>query len=142
VAPPQAAHWISGEVTHLAHERKRTVAGLDLPPARLAGLIGLVEEGGVARTAAAKQVLPRMLDESTEPARIVEELGLARLDDEPLLREAAKKAVAENPKAAEDFKAGKEKAFGALMGQVMDETAGRANPKVVRDVLKEILENA
>ncbi|MHC4340800.1 MAG: Asp-tRNA(Asn)/Glu-tRNA(Gln) amidotransferase subunit GatB [Planctomycetota bacterium] len=138
-APKQAANWISGEVTRQAHERGRSVTGLELSAARLAALIGLVERGAVARAAAAREVLPRMLEEGEEPARIIEVLNLGLVEDTDLLRGAARKAVEANPKAAEDVRAGKKKAFDALMGHVMEEFGGRANPKLVREVLMKIL---
>ncbi|MHC4224527.1 MAG: hypothetical protein ACYSUN_11100, partial [Planctomycetota bacterium] len=115
------------------------VTGLELSAARLAALIGLVERGAVARAAAAREVLPRMLEEGEEPARIIEVLNLGLVEDTDLLRGAARKAVEANPKATEDVRAGKKQAFDALMGHVMEEFGGRANPKLVREVLMKIL---
>ncbi|MGH7163864.1 MAG: Asp-tRNA(Asn)/Glu-tRNA(Gln) amidotransferase subunit GatB, partial [Planctomycetota bacterium] len=102
----------------------------------------LVEEGRLARAAASREVLPRLAAPDLTAERIVEELGLAQVDDAQLLRAACRRAVEAHPKAAQDVRAGKEKAYGALMGFVMKETGGKANPQVIRAVLKEIVEQS
>ncbi len=140
--PKPAANWVQGELQRMANDRKVDLKALGLAPGRFADLIQLVEEGKLARKAAAREVLPRMLESDKDAGRIVEELGLAQVEDAGALMAAAERAVEAHPKAAADFKAGKDKAFGALMGHVMKETQGRANPKVVRSVLKEILEGS
>jgi aspartyl-tRNA(Asn)/glutamyl-tRNA(Gln) amidotransferase subunit B len=140
-APPKAAaNWILTEVARLANERKVAIAELPLRPPRLASLIRLVETGKLARAVALREVLPRLLAGDADPQRLVDELGLAVIGDESLLRRAAEEAVAENPKAAADFRAGKEKALGPLMGAVLRRTGGKAAPDAVRRILEEILE--
>ena len=134
-----AAHWVTGELARIATEKKGTVGDLGLPPERLASLVSLVEAGKVARQAAVQQVLPKMLETGGDPADLIGKLGLAAIDDAGALEEVARKALAANPKAAADFRAGKEKALGALMGFVMRETKGKANNQVVRDVLLKVL---
>jgi len=138
----QAANWIVGDLGRHANERNTTVDALDLPPVRLAALIGLVEGGSVSRKAAAKQLLPHMLEHGGKPADLVAELGLAQVDDTDVIREAALKAIAAHPAALADFKAGKQKAMGAFMGFVMKETGGKANPRTVQDVLRAVLEES
>ncbi len=98
-----------------------------------------MESGRIARAAAVKKVLPLMLDSGEDPERLMTTLGLARLDDENLLRAAAEAAVKNNEKAAADYRAGKQKALSALMGFVMRETQGKANPDTVRSILEELL---
>ncbi|MHC4547308.1 MAG: Asp-tRNA(Asn)/Glu-tRNA(Gln) amidotransferase subunit GatB [Planctomycetota bacterium] len=141
-APKPAANWILTELSRLANERRVPVAELGLAPAHLAALIGLVARGEVARRAAIGQVLPRMLETGSEPDRLVAELGLARIDDAGALKEAARRAMAAHPQAVADFRAGKQKAFGALMGFVMHETGGKANSQLVRSVLEKMLEES
>jgi len=140
-APKPAANWILTELAREANERKATIAGLGVSAPRLAALVGLVESGRVARAAALKELLPRLLRGDADPAALVAELGLAMIEDDALLREAAREAVARNPKAAEDVRSGKEKAYGPLMGAVMRKMQGKANPDSVRRVLKAILED-
>ena len=141
-APPKpAANWITGELSRHAKENGVEPTQLGLTAARLAGLVRLVEQGGVTRRAAARQVLPRLLEGAVaDAAGIVEQLGLKQLDDRDSLRVVARQAVADHPDAAKDVRAGREKALGALMGAIMRQTGGKANPKVVRSVLREILE--
>ena len=142
-APPkQAANWILGDLAHLANEANTPIAELDLAPARLAALIGLVETGKVARQAAQQQVLPRLAGGLEEPERIVAELALSPIDDADLLAEVARRAIEAHPQAAKDYRAGKKKAFGALMGFVMRETGGKANSGAVRSVLESLLEES
>jgi len=141
-APKPAANWILTELNRHANERKVHVAELGLAPAQLAGLVGLVERGHVARRAAAQQVLPEMLETGATPESIVSELGLLQIDDADVIREAARRAIARNPKAVADYRAGKKKAFGALMGFVMQETQGKANSDLVRNVVQEVLEES
>jgi aspartyl-tRNA(Asn)/glutamyl-tRNA(Gln) amidotransferase subunit B len=141
-APKAAANWILTELGRHANERDVPVAELGLAPAQLAGLLDLVERGGVARRAAARQVLPAMLEAGAEPRAVVGELGLGRIDAADMIRAAARRAVAASPQAAADYRAGKHRAFDALMGFVMRETEGKANTELVRNVVEEILKES
>ncbi len=133
-----AANWMD-ELNRHANERGAPLDQLGVGPERFAALVKMVEAGKIAHKAAAREVLPRMMETGEEPEQIVDELGLGQIDDSALLWSAAQDAIDQNPKAAADFRAGKEQALGALMGLVMRETGGKANPKVVRRVLVEIL---
>ena len=95
----------------------------------------LVEEGAIT-AAVAKDVFERMT-ESGKPAReIVEASGLAQISGEDELAEVARKAIGANAKAVDDYRAGKDSALKFLIGQVMRETRGRANPHVVQELLE------
>jgi aspartyl-tRNA(Asn)/glutamyl-tRNA(Gln) amidotransferase subunit B len=83
-----------------------------------------------------------MVESGKEPEAIIAEKGLAQISDAAAIEGIVARAVAANPQAAADWKAGKEKAFNALLGAVMRETRGRANPQVVRDLLKKALDRA
>ncbi len=139
-AAKPTANWLLGDVSFHAKERQVAIAALGLAASRLASMVNLVEEGKVSRKAAEKDLLPRMIAEGADPAQLVTDLGLAQVDDSSVLEEAARQAIAQNPKAAADFRAGKEKALNALKGLVMRETRGKANPTVVESVLRNILE--
>jgi aspartyl-tRNA(Asn)/glutamyl-tRNA(Gln) amidotransferase subunit B len=80
-----------------------------------------------------------MFGTGKEPEVIVEEKGLKQIANEDELREIIKKVIAENPKSVEDYKNGKEKAMGFLVGQVMKATKGKANPQLTNQILKEEL---
>ncbi len=138
-APKPAANWIVSDLARLANDRKAMVANLGLAPARLAALVKLVDEGKVSRQVASKEILPRLLEGEGDPAALVEKLGLGRIDDAARIEEVARRAIEANPKAAADYRAGKEKAIGALMGFVMREMQGKANSDVVQAVLKRLL---
>ena len=137
-----AANWILSDLSRHANERNTSVDALDLQPQRLAALVALVEGGTVSRQAAAKKILPRVLEDGTDPAALVEELGLAQVHDEVVIREEVQKAIDAHPAAWADLQAGKKKASGALVGFVMRQTQGKANPKIIQDVLTSFLENS
>ncbi|HAA81601.1 MAG TPA: Asp-tRNA(Asn)/Glu-tRNA(Gln) amidotransferase GatCAB subunit B, partial [Thermoanaerobacter sp.] len=86
-----------------------------------------------------KTVFEEMFGTGKEPEVIVEEKGLKQIANEDELREIIKKVIAENPKSVEDYKNGKEKAMGFLVGQVMKATKGKANPQLTNQILKEEL---
>jgi aspartyl-tRNA(Asn)/glutamyl-tRNA(Gln) amidotransferase subunit B len=138
-APQPAVHWMRELAGH-ANARRLALADAGVPAERLAALVRLVTEGRVPRRAAQEQVLPRMLDTAEEAEQIVAELGLEPLEDVALLEQAARHAIDANPRAAADVRGGKAKALGALMGLVMRETRGKANPHDAQRVLKRILE--
>ena len=134
-----AANWLLDELLRHANEKHVGVDEIGISPNRFAEFVKLVDAQTVTRTAAAREVLPRMLDSDASAAEIVAELGLEQVDDTAQIREAAQKAVDANPRAAAEYREGKDKAIGSLMGFVMRETKGKANPKVVREVLRELI---
>jgi len=137
--PKPAANWIVSDLAHHAHEHGTGVPGLGLAPARLAALLRLVAEGTVTRQAAAREILPRLLGGHEDPVALVESLGLRRIDDPARIEKAARRALAADPAAAADYRAGKKKAIGRLMGAVMRDTGGRADAAAVRSALERLL---
>ena len=107
-----------------------------VPPARLAGLIGLMLKGTISGRIA-KEIFPRMWDTGKAPAELVAELGMTQVSDAEQVAAWVAEAAAENPKAAADLRAGLEKAAGALVGAVMRKSQGRANPALVQRLIKE-----
>ena len=103
-------------------------------PHALAGLIRLVEKGTVSGKTA-KEVLQEMAATGKAADIIVQEKGLTQVSDTGLIEKAVEKAIAANLAAVAEFKAGKQKALGALVGAVMKETGGKANPKLVNEIL-------
>jgi aspartyl-tRNA(Asn)/glutamyl-tRNA(Gln) amidotransferase subunit B len=104
----------------------------------LAELILLINEGTISGKIA-KEVFPEMLETGKNPKQIVEEKGLSQLSDTSALEVICQQVLTENAKIVEDFRNGKEKAFGALVGKVMALTKGSANPQMVNTILGEIL---
>jgi aspartyl-tRNA(Asn)/glutamyl-tRNA(Gln) amidotransferase subunit B len=97
-------------------------------------------DAGTLNKGTAAAVLAEMWDTGSEPALIVAARGLAQVSDQDIIRQAVANVLAENSAMAQDYLSGKEKLFGALMGQVMKAMGGKANAQVVTDILKQHLE--
>jgi aspartyl-tRNA(Asn)/glutamyl-tRNA(Gln) amidotransferase subunit B len=131
----QAANWTMGE--YLAHVNE---AGLEpgrghVTAERLASLIRLVADGTVSGSAA-KDVFRLMVEERAEPQEIVGRHGLGQISDEAALRELVARVVADNSAEAAQYRAGKQQLLGFFVGQVMKATRGRANPRLVNDLVR------
>jgi aspartyl-tRNA(Asn)/glutamyl-tRNA(Gln) amidotransferase subunit B len=112
------------------------VAGAKVTPARLGALVTLVKKGEVSGSAA-KDVFAEMWRTGAPPDAIVKSKGLAQVSDESAIAAAVDAVLAENPKAVADYKAGNQRALGALVGQVMKRMGGKANPAVLNRLLAE-----
>ncbi|MBK6663716.1 MAG: Asp-tRNA(Asn)/Glu-tRNA(Gln) amidotransferase subunit GatB [Thermoflexaceae bacterium] len=133
------ANWVLGEVGRwLNAAADRDIAALKVTPAMLAELIGMAEAKTITG-AVAKEVFEKMTESGQPAPAIVEQLGLAQMGGSGELEGIVRTVVAANPKPAADFRAGKEAALNSLMGAVMKETRGRANPDVVKDLLRKEL---
>ncbi len=134
-----AANWVLGEVGRWVNAAAgRGLAALRVTPAALAELIAMAESGAITG-AVAKEVFEKMTESGESAPVIVERAGLARMGGSGELEAFVRKAIQANPKAAADFRSGKEAALNSLMGAVMKETRGRANPDAVRDLLRKEL---
>ncbi|MFL1674941.1 Asp-tRNA(Asn)/Glu-tRNA(Gln) amidotransferase subunit GatB [Paenibacillus dendritiformis] len=132
------ANWIMGDL--LAY---LNAGGLEIEAAKLDGqglgeMIGLIEKGTIS-TKIAKTVFKEMLESGKPPQTIVEEQGLVQISDEGAILAVVQQIIASNPQSVEDYKAGKQKAIGFLVGQVMKETKGKANPGLVNQLLVQCL---
>jgi aspartyl-tRNA(Asn)/glutamyl-tRNA(Gln) amidotransferase subunit B len=114
------------------------IANSRVRPAQLAALIGLVDEGALS-VGLAREVLAEMFKTGEEPAAIVERKGLRQSTDTGELETWARAAIAANPAAVADFKAGKEIAINSLKGFVMKQSKGKANPRIVDEIMRRIL---
>ena len=138
-APPrQGANWIMGEVLGALSQRAMEPGDMVLTAPTLARLIALVEGGTLNRNTAVK-VFEAVFDTDGDVDAYVKEHGLEQVNDSGLVREACAKVLSAHPKSAAAYQGGKEKAFGFLVGQVMRELKGRANPQAVNAALKELL---
>ncbi len=102
-------------------------------------LVKLIDSGTISNNIAKTTVFEEMFATGNTPSQIVEEKGLKQVSDTGLIEELCQKAIAANPKAVEDFKSGNEKALGALVGFIMKESKGQANPGLVNDILKKLI---
>ena len=138
-APPKAvSNWMMGELARALKERGLEIESSPVSPARLAGLIALVERGAISG-GIAKSVFEKMLESDRAAPQIVEAEGLAQIDDESQLLDVVSRVVGANPDAASAYQAGKTSTFGFLVGQVMKATAGKANPRRVNELLTRVL---
>ncbi|GKU76094.1 aspartyl/glutamyl-tRNA(Asn/Gln) amidotransferase subunit B [Paenibacillus sp. L3-i20] len=132
------ANWIMGDLLGYLNTN-----GFELSDAKITGqglgeMIGLLEQGTISGKIA-KTVFKEMLESGKLPAQIVEEQGLVQISDEGALLAVVDSIIEKNPQSVEDFRAGKEKAIGFLVGQIMKETRGKANPALVNKLLLERL---
>ncbi len=129
-----AANWVLGEVGRWVNATGREIVDLSVTPEHLAELIRLVEEKTVT-AAVAKEVFEEMAATGRTASAIVEASGLAQLSRGDELKDVVRRVIAANAHAVADYRAGKEAAVTFLIGQVMRETRGRANPQVVRELI-------
>ena len=127
-------NWLSGPVLAYANDRKKSIVDLSLGPKELIKLIQYVTEGKLSNLAA-KDVLFGMLDEGKSVDVIIREKGLVQVSSEDELEKFVVKVIKENPKSVQDFLSGKENAVMFLVGQTMKLSKGKANPKIVKDIL-------
>jgi aspartyl-tRNA(Asn)/glutamyl-tRNA(Gln) amidotransferase subunit B len=133
--PRVVAGWVMGELQRDLRELDHTMATNPVSPERLGELLDLVAAGTVSATAA-KDVLAEMFSSDASPATIVDRKGLAQISDTSELEAVVDRVVAANPDLVGKYRGGKRGVLGALVGQVMRETRGRANPKLVSDLLE------
>jgi len=139
-APAKAmASWVTTEVLRIVHEEKLDEALVirewPIAPSQLAKLIRLVEDGTINR-ATAKKLLPSLLGTDRDPAELVAAEGLSQVSDRGALEKTVAEVVAAHPDQMAQLKAGKDKVIGFLMGKVMQATGGKANPKLVQELLR------
>ncbi|OGW85678.1 MAG: aspartyl/glutamyl-tRNA amidotransferase subunit B [Omnitrophica bacterium RIFCSPHIGHO2_02_FULL_46_11] len=133
--PKLASNWIQSELLALINLKKHSIKNLpNLPPKHLAGLIRLIENGTISGKIA-KDVIVEMYDTKKSAEEIVKEKGLIQVTDTKLLEEVADRVIQANPKVAAEVRSGKAQAIGFLVGQVMKETQGKANPKMINEIL-------
>jgi aspartyl-tRNA(Asn)/glutamyl-tRNA(Gln) amidotransferase subunit B len=137
--PKAAAIWVCGEVNRVRNEKGLTYTNFPIRPPALAGLLALVK-GGKASVGAARQVFDAMAaNPNKSAAALLAELGLEQVSDPAAIEAACREALDANAKAVAEYRAGKEKALGAVVGQVMKKTGGRANPAMVQETLRRLL---
>jgi len=129
-----AANWMMQDVMRILNERKVAIAEIRIGPRDVAEVSDMVVAGTINRSTGS-DVFARMLASGKSAREIVAKEDLAQTSDEGELEAIADQVIAENPGPAEDFRGGKERALGRLIGQAMRATGGKANPKVVREIL-------
>lgn len=132
------SNWVMGELLKYINASGQSVANPEfpIPAANLAELVELIDKGGISGKIA-KDVFRDMQEKGARPGAIVEAKGLKQISDEGAITAIVEEVLAKNPQSVEDFKNGKDRALGFLVGQVMKATRGQANPELVNRLLKE-----
>ncbi len=136
--PKIAVNFIMGEIAAYLKEEHFEISETKLTPENLAELISLIEKNTISNNIG-KQIIVDMMKTGEKASKIVESRGLSQISDEGAIKEICQKVADANPEQVEKYKAGKVQLLGFFVGQVMKETKGRANPKAVNDLMKEIL---
>ncbi len=136
--PKKVSNWLMGETMRLLKEKGMEPEELAFSPAHLAALIEMTDKKEINGTVA-KEVFEVMFETDTDPRRYVEEKGLKTVNDTAALQKILEKVIADNPQSVEDYRNGKQKALGFLVGQTMKAMQGKADPALVNQMLREML---
>lgn len=136
--PKKVSNWLMVETLRILKERELDPEDITFSPAHLAKLIALTDSRAINSTVA-KEVFEAMFTEDVDPEAYVEEKGLKMVSDEGALRKTVEEVIAANPQSVEDYRNGKDRAIGFLVGQTMKAMKGKADPASVNKLLKELL---
>ncbi len=137
--PKSVSNWIMSDIARILNEREEEPSDLSFSGKELGELVSLIDKGTIS-SAIAKKVLEEMFaGEEKNPSKIIEKKGWVQISDEGAIKEVVNKILAANPQSIADFKAGKDKALGFLVGQAMKETKGKANPQLLNKLFLEEL---
>ena len=136
--PKKVSNWLMGETMRLLKENGQDAQDLALDPEKLAKVIELADSGALTNTAA-KEVFEAVFLKDADPEQYMEEKGLKTVSDEGALRSVIAQVIKDNPQSVEDYRNGKQKAIGFLVGQTMKAMQGKANPGLVNALLKEMI---
>ncbi|MBQ8327140.1 MAG: Asp-tRNA(Asn)/Glu-tRNA(Gln) amidotransferase subunit GatB [Lachnospiraceae bacterium] len=136
--PKKVSNWLMVETLRLLKETNKDATDIIFSPDNLAKLIKLTDEK-VINSSVAKEIFEVMFFENIDPEKYVEEKGLKMVSDEDALRKVIEEVIENNPQSVEDYRNGKEKAIGFLVGQTMKAMKGKADPGIVNKMLKELL---
>ncbi|QDY45995.1 Asp-tRNA(Asn)/Glu-tRNA(Gln) amidotransferase subunit GatB [Planococcus glaciei] len=131
-----ASNWLMGEVSAYLNAEQKELSDTQLTPEGLAGMIKLITDGTIS-SKIAKKVFKELIEKGGDANDIVKAKGLVQISDEGTLREFVTAALDNNPQSIEDFKNGKDRAIGFLVGQIMKQTKGQANPPLLNKILLE-----
>lgn len=132
------ANWLLSDVSRILNEREEDADSIPFTAEQLAKMITLIDKGTIS-SAIAKKVLEELFEEPKDPEEIIKEKGWIQISDEGAIKEVVLKIIEANPQSVADYKAGKDKAVGFLVGQAMKETKGKANPQMLNKMFIEEL---
>jgi len=133
-----ASNWVISEVLAVVNEKKIDISDFPITALNLGKLINLIKAGTISGKIA-KEVFALMLQDNSDPGQIVKDKNLVQISDTSEIESIIQKIIESNPVQVQEYLAGKEKVFGFFVGQVMKETRGKANPKLVNEILRKML---
>ena len=136
--PKAISNWIMTDIIKELNEKELEPSDIPFTSEQLGNLVILIDKGTIS-SSIAKKVLQEMFENPREPQKIIEEKGWVQISDEGAIKEVVLKILEANPQSIADFKAGKDKAVGFLVGQAMKETRGKANPQMLNKMFLEEL---
>lgn len=136
--PKSVSNWIMSDIARILNEKEMEPSEIPFSASHLGNLVVLIDKGTIS-SAIAKKVLDELFVNPKEPQKIVEEKGWVQISDEGAIKEVVLKVLENNAQSVADFKAGKDKALGFLVGQGMKETRGKANPQMLNKMFLEEL---
>jgi len=136
--PKTVSNWVMVELMGMLNETGQDIRDIKFTPKQLSEMLAMIDKGTISGKIA-KDVFREMFETGKSPEAIVKEKGLVQISDESQLESIARQVIEKNPKSVEDYKNGKTKALGFLVGQVMKETKGKANPQMVNDIFIRLL---
>ena len=136
--PKAVYNWIMSDISRILNEKEMEPENIPFTAENLAEVIQLIEKGTIS-SAIAKKLFEEMFENPEKPSKIIEEKGWIQISDANAIKEIVQKIIEENPQSVSDYKAGKDKALGFLVGQAMKQTKGKANPKMLNEMFIENL---
>ena len=134
--PKAVANWILSDISRILNEKEMEPEQIPFTQEQLAEVIQLIQKGTIS-SAIAKKVVEELFEEPKAPSKIIEEKGWIQISDEGAIREVVLEVLKNNPQSVADYKAGKDRAIGFLVGQAMKQTKGKANPQMLNKMLIE-----
>ncbi|PYV43654.1 MAG: Asp-tRNA(Asn)/Glu-tRNA(Gln) amidotransferase GatCAB subunit B [Acidobacteria bacterium] len=135
-----ASNWIMGDLLRDLKEFNKGIEASPVKPREIAALIGLIDRGEISGKMA-KEVFETMFREAKSPHQVIQERGLKQITDSTEIEKVIREIIANNPNAYEQYRTGKKATFGFFVGQVMKATKGQANPQLVNELLKSLLDS-
>ncbi len=135
-----ACNWILSDISRILNEKEEEANEIPFTYHELAELITLIDKGTISNSIA-KKVLEELFKNPKAPSKIIEEKGWIQISDEGAILEVVKKVLQENPQSVKDYKGGKDRALGFLVGQAMKQTKGKANPQMLNKMFIEEMNN-
>ena len=130
------SNWIISDISRILNEKEMEPSAIPFTAEHLAHMVQIIDKGTIS-SSIGKKVLEEMFENPREPEEIVKEKGWAQISDEGEIRKVVSKILEENPQSIADFKAGKDRALGFLVGQAMKATKGKANPQMLNKLFVE-----